>query len=110
MRRHQLLAFFIIAFAITWGMGAFFFIFSARLIAAFGESDLSTSFYSAFFRLAVYGAPISAFIVIAVTDGAAGIRAYVRRLLRWRIGIWWYALVVLGPRNLGKTKYVDTLA
>ena len=96
MKRHPLLAFFIIAFAITWGFGALFFLFSGQLISAFGEPDLGKPFYRAWFHLAVYGAPAAAFIVIAVTHGMAGIRAYLRRLLHWRAGILWYLLVVAG--------------
>ncbi len=80
MKKHPLLLFFIIAFAITWGLGSLNLIFPSEFEAAFGEMDLSKPFYKAFFHPAVYGPPIAAFVVVA-----------------------------LGPRNLGKTKYTEAV-
>ena len=100
MKRHSLLAFFIIAFAITWGFGGLFFLCSGWLIPLVGEPDLSKPFYRVWFHLAVYGAPMAAFIVIGMTQGRAGIRAYLRRLLQWRAGLQWYLLVLVGVPTL----------
>lgn len=96
MKRHPLPAFFIFSFAITWGLGALFFLFASRFEPLFGEPDLGKPFYKAWFHLAVYGPALSAFVVIAMTHGAGGVRAYARRLLHWRVSIQWYAGVVLG--------------
>lgn len=96
MKKRPLLFFFFITFAITWGLGSLIMIFPAPFQAAFGEMDLDKPFYKAYFHLAVYGPPISAFIVIAVVHGVAGVKAYLRRLLHWRAGIGWYALVLVG--------------
>jgi membrane protease YdiL (CAAX protease family) len=38
----------------------------------------------------------AAFIVTAAVDGRAGTRALLRDLVRWRVGLRWYALVMLG--------------
>lgn len=95
MKRHPLLSFFLIAFAISWGLGAVFFIFSAQFIRLFGEPDLRKPFYNIFNHLATAGVPIAAFLVVARMHGAAGIRAFLRRFLHWRVGARWYALAVL---------------
>jgi len=96
MKRHPLLAFFLITFAITWGLGSLIIIFSPQFTALFGELNLHKPFYRAYWHLAVYGPPISAFIVIASTNGLPGIRAYLRRLVHWRIGLRWYLIVIIG--------------
>lgn len=96
MRKRPLLLFFIITFAITWGMGALIIIFGPQLQAAFGEMDLDKPFYKAFFHLAVYGPAFSAFVVIALIHGVAGVKAYLRRFLHWRAGVGWYLLVLVG--------------
>ncbi|WP_181037570.1 CPBP family intramembrane glutamic endopeptidase [Arthrobacter sp. ZGTC412] len=39
----------------------------------------------------------AAIIVIALTEGRAGFRAWGRRLIRWRVGWIWYAVAILLP-------------
>jgi membrane protease YdiL (CAAX protease family) len=39
---------------------------------------------------------LAAFVVTAVTDGRPGLRALCRDLVRWRVGLRWYAVVALG--------------
>jgi membrane protease YdiL (CAAX protease family) len=96
MKKHPLLLFFIITFAITWGLGALIMIFPAQFEAAFGELDLNKPSYKAIWHLAVYGPAISAFVVIALIHGVAGVKAYLRRFLHWRAGAGWYAFVLVG--------------
>ena len=43
------------------------------------------------------GTAIPAFIVTAALRGTAGVREFVQRCLRWRVGIRWYLLAILGP-------------
>jgi len=43
---------------------------------------------------AVLGLALPAFLITAATDGRAGVRDLLRRMLRWRIGIGWYLLAV----------------
>ena len=96
MKRHPLLAFFLITFAITWGLGSLIIIFSPQFTAFFGELNLNKPFYRAYWHLAVYGPAISAFMVIAFTHGVTGVKAYLRRFLHWRAGVRWYLLVLVG--------------
>src|SRR3712207_5639559 len=39
---------------------------------------------------------LPAFLVTAIADGRAGVRDLLTRALRWRVGLRWYALAVLG--------------
>ena len=39
---------------------------------------------------------LPAFLVTAVAEGRAGVRALLARALRWRVGLRWYALALLG--------------
>src|SRR5271163_4116236 len=97
MRRHPLLAFFLLTFAITWGIGACLVLFHGWLVALFGE--MSTA--HPLFLIAVYAPSVSALVVTAVTEGRAGVRDLLSRLVRWRVGLRWYATVLLGIPVLG---------
>lgn len=48
------------------------------------------------FVLAVWGPAIAALSTVASFDGRAGLAAYLRRVVRWRDGSFWYAVVILG--------------
>ncbi len=69
LRRHPLLTFFALTFAITWG-GLPFGVFLAT------------------------GPFIAAVLVAAITGGRAGLRELGARLLRWRVGWRWYAVAI----------------
>ena len=82
MRRHPLLAFFLLTFAISWGFGACFILFPDRLTALFGE--MSTA--NPLFFMAVYAPSFSALVVTAITGGAAGLRDGLRCRDSCRVG------------------------
>jgi len=46
--------------------------------------------------VAVYAPNIAAIVVSAGTEGVAGVRELLSRLFRWRVGIWWYVVVLVG--------------
>lgn len=48
----------------------------------------------------VVGSAVPAFIVTAALRGTAGVRELVQRCLRWRFGIRWHLLAILGPTFL----------
>jgi membrane protease YdiL (CAAX protease family) len=92
MRKRPLLSFFVLTFAITWGLGACYALFPDRLVAWFGPiSNTNPLFYAA-----VYAPSLSAVIVTAYADGISGLRVLLGRLVRWRVGIHWYLIVLLG--------------
>jgi uncharacterized protein len=92
MKRHPLLAFFVLTFGLTWGLGACFALFSAQLTAVFGKVSVTNPL----FIVAVYAPGISAIIVSGRIEGPAGVRRLLGGLLRWRIGIRWYLAILVG--------------
>lgn len=48
----------------------------------------------------IVGIAFPAFIVTAAMRGTAGVREFVQRCLRWRVGIRWYLIAILGPTVL----------
>jgi membrane protease YdiL (CAAX protease family) len=82
--RHPVVAFLIMVYAIGWTI----------LIAAagyFGLPMLLSSSLAMFFGLA-----LPALLVTAATGGKPGVRDLMARCLRWRVGIGWYLLALLG--------------
>ena len=97
IRRHQIIAFFVLTFAITWGIGAFAIFLPSQFRVLFGElSDTHPLYY-----LAVAAPTISAILLALAGDGRHGLSDLFKRLLRWRFGIQWYALVLIGLPVLG---------
>jgi membrane protease YdiL (CAAX protease family) len=97
MKKHPLLAFFLLTFLITWGLGACFALFPDQLTALFGKISPSNPL----FLIAVYAPSFSALVVTGVTCGAAGVRDLLSRLFRWRVGLRWYVTALLGLPALG---------
>jgi membrane protease YdiL (CAAX protease family) len=97
IKGHQLIAFFTLTFAITWGVGALAIFLPGQFRDLFGELTDSSPVYF----LAVAAPTISATLVTWVGEGRAGLAALYARLIRWRFGIRWYALVLIGIPALG---------
>ena len=96
-KRHQVTAFFIITYAITWGIGAFAILFSTQFKRIFGE----LTYFNPMAILAVAAPTISATILTVAWQGKAGLRELYARLIRWRFGIQWYAFLLIGIPFLG---------
>jgi uncharacterized protein len=92
MRSRPLVVFFVLTFAITWGLGACYALFPVRFEALFGEISNTNPL----FLVAVYAPSVSALIVTGYTRGVSGLRELLSRLLRWRVGLKWYLTVFLG--------------
>jgi membrane protease YdiL (CAAX protease family) len=80
--RHPVGTYLVLAFAIFWAswMPVLFFGAPPRPFSATG---------------AILGLALPAVLVTAATDGRAGVRDLLRRMLRWRVGIGWYLLATL---------------
>lgn len=96
-RQGGLVPFFALTYLITWGIAAFFFLFPGPFEAIFGKMTMS----SPVFVLAVAAPTISATIIAYVRDRWSGLRELYAQLVRWRFGIQWYALVLIGVPILG---------
>jgi uncharacterized protein len=79
VKRHRLTTFFVLAYALSWwawilyGLGLF-----PNPVASFGPF-------------------LAAIVVLALTEGKAGILGLFRRMVRWRVAPGWYAVALLLP-------------
>ena len=79
VKRHRLTTFFVLAYALSWwawilyGLGLF-----PNPVASFGPF-------------------LAAIVVLALTQGKAGILGLFRRMVRWRVAPGWYAVALLLP-------------
>lgn len=90
--RYKLLAFFLITFAITRGLlGLAHYLRTAPWGMVVGRRVHTLLYYGA-----AWGPALAALIVIALTQGVAGVRAFARRLQYWRVGVRWYAFALVG--------------
>jgi membrane protease YdiL (CAAX protease family) len=97
IKQHQLAAFFIITFTITWGIGAFAIFLPEQFRKLLGElSDTHPLYF-----IAVAAPTISATILALASEGRHGLYDLYKRLVRWRFGIQWYALVLVCLPVLG---------
>ena len=75
-RRHRLQAFFVLTFAVSWWVWPFY---------AMGLAP--TPFFAC-------GPLVAALVVIGITDGRGGYRALGARMIRWRVGWWWWVFAL----------------
>jgi uncharacterized protein len=79
IRRYPLISFFVLACALSWW---------AWILYAF---DLSPN------PIVGFGPFLAALVVLAVTEGRSGVVGLLRRIVRWRVGLQWYAAALLLP-------------
>ena len=77
--RHQVLSYFVLAYSITYAIDA---------------AAITTA--GALFLFGTFGPLVSAVVLTRLESGWAGVRELLGRARRWRIGIGWYAFVLLG--------------
>ena len=80
IRRHPLITFFVLAYALAWWIW---------ILYAFGITFLGPIF--------ALGPFLAAIIVTALTRGTTGLKALLSRMVRWRVGLGWYAAALLVP-------------
>jgi membrane protease YdiL (CAAX protease family) len=93
VKRHALLAYFVLAFAIAWG-GVLLLAASTGMPAAAGTPS---SARSVAFLAMIAGPSLASIAVTAATEGRRGLRELGRRLTRWRVGARWYATLAIAP-------------
>jgi membrane protease YdiL (CAAX protease family) len=82
VRRRRLIAFFVLAYALSWW---------AWPLYALGVLPNP---------VASFGPFLAAIVVLALTEGKAGIAGLFRRMIRWRVAPGWYAVALLLPAVL----------
>jgi len=86
LNRYQIVAFFVLAFALSWAVWG--------TMLAQQQGLLSFHIPQS---LAFWAVGLAAVAMAALTGGTVGVRDLVRRMLRWRVGARWYATALLLP-------------
>src|SRR5215203_3799830 len=83
VNRRPLISFFLLTYALSW---------LAWPLWASGLYPIAPVFSFAPF--------LAALVVLAVTNGKTGVGGLLRRMVRWRVGLRWYAVALLLPAGL----------
>ena len=93
VRRHALVAFFGLAFTTTWGIAAAIWVLSSLEVVSLRSP--STLVYL-LLLLAIFAPSLWGIAMTAITGGRSGLRELSGRLLKVRVGLRWYLVVLLG--------------
>ena len=97
IKRRPLLSFFTLCITLSWVAWIPYIVGDHGLgIEDIEVGDPGTAQILLMLPGAYLGPIFSAFLVTAVADGREGVRKWVGRLFRWRVGLRWYALALLG--------------
>jgi membrane protease YdiL (CAAX protease family) len=90
--RHPVTAFLLMAYAIGWT------IFSPVILSGLGfiALPIDPSLMMVTSVASIFALALPAFLVTAATGGRDGVRELLSRCLRWRVGVRWYLLALLG--------------
>jgi membrane protease YdiL (CAAX protease family) len=93
--RHPVASFFVIAYAISWG------IWSPLVVGGWGRDGMADVLMLA----GGFGPPLAAALVVWATEGPAGVRHWAGQILRWRVNIGWYLVALFGLLVLGYVSF-----
>ncbi len=91
IKRHPVLAYYVVAFFISWGGVVI-------LAAPYGMPTTSEQFVKVWpivFIPYFFGPTVAGLLMTGLVSGRAGFHTLLSRLLRWRVGIRWYAVALL---------------
>jgi uncharacterized protein len=91
IRRYPLISFFVLACALSWWPSILY------------ALDLLPQ------PIAGFGPFLAAIVVLAITRGRTGVVGLVRRMVRWRVGLRWYAVALLLPVAIALAAAVFTV-
>jgi membrane protease YdiL (CAAX protease family) len=93
LARHPLVFFFVMAFAFSWIAWAPWVLSEEGA----GLLPFSSPLLSLALPIGIFLRPaVAAFIITATTEGRAGIRRLLRRIVLWRVGLRWYLFAFIG--------------
>jgi membrane protease YdiL (CAAX protease family) len=90
LARYPLVFYFLIAFSFSWLM------FLPGVLTYYGVLNISDSLVSVLGITGLLGPILSGFVMTAVTEGRAGMRRWLRRIVLWRVGLRWYLFALIG--------------
>lgn len=87
----SIFVFFVLTFAITWGLISVYVLSPEWATQTFGEITGSHPF----FFVATWAPAISAFVLVLFFGGVAGLKAFLSRLFLWRCSAGWVAFILI---------------
>jgi membrane protease YdiL (CAAX protease family) len=91
VKRHPLLIFFALAFAISW-ISMLFVIGPSGILGTTEQAEVPLLFM---ILAMLVGPSVAGILLTGLVYGKAGFRELLSRLLRWRVGVRWYAVALL---------------
>jgi uncharacterized protein len=88
-KRHSLVLYFILTYAISWSFMV--------PVALSAKGVINVKVPYEMYYLASFGPFTAAIIITAITEGTQGIGKLLGRLVKWRVELRYYAFAVLGP-------------
>ena len=93
LQRRPLIAYFVLAYLGTW------LVFAPVVVSqrGLGLLTIPDALGLILFFVSTYTGPFAAALVVTrATGGAGGVKDLLRSIVRWRVGVQWYLLVILG--------------
>jgi uncharacterized protein len=107
IKRHPLLTYFALTFAISWG-GVLLVIGGPDGIP--GTSEETTKLFPLVYLTTVAGPSLAGILLTGLVGGRASLREFLSLLLRWRVGARWYAVALLtAPLSVMATLFALSL-
>ena len=94
LKRHSVTAYFVLAFAISWGCVIAVLGPGGVLDTTVDEKQIERLLPLVILALAI-GPTVAGVLLTGLVDGRAGLRELLSRSLRWRVGARWYAVALL---------------
>jgi uncharacterized protein len=95
LARHPLISFFVMAYAFSWIAWSPWVLSEEGVgLLPFELSGATSGLLSA--AAILLGPTLSAFIMTGITEGRAGIRRWLGRIVLWRVGLRWYLFALVG--------------
>ena len=91
IKRHPVLTYFALTFAISWG-GILMVIGPGGIL---GTKEVSEELMPFVYLATLLGPSVAGILLTGLVDGRVGFRELLSRLLRWRVGARWYAVALL---------------
>jgi uncharacterized protein len=95
----HLALFFLLTFALTWGLGAAFLVFPDQITAVFGASSVTNPLYV----IATWSPGLVGMLLVIITTGLSGLRRFFGRLFDTSVPWAWWAFVLLALPALKMT-------
>jgi membrane protease YdiL (CAAX protease family) len=105
IKKYEIIIFYCITLGITWTGWFMLDTFIMPLVEnganfdklIFEQGQYHLILISLFGSISVFGPGIAAFISIAIVDGKTGVRELIKKILGWRVPLFWYAAALVLP-------------